>query len=122
MHPKGFIKICNDAKSKIREVSPQELNDKITSGEYLVLIDVREDSEVTFGCLPEAIHLSKGVVERDIENTILEKDVTIIVYCSGGYRSALVADNLQQMGYLDVMSLSGGSKAWVAEGYPLHTN
>jgi rhodanese-related sulfurtransferase len=117
-HSPGFLKICNDAKTRVRETSIEEVKQWLDGGEKLCLIDVREESEWDRGRLPGAIHLSKGIIERDVENTVPEKGQTIILYCGGGYRSALAADNLQKMGYTNVISMDGGWRAWVEAGYP----
>ena len=109
----------DDVKTRIRETNVQEVKKKLDRKERFVLIDVREDSEWAKGHLPAAIHLCKGIIERDIENTVPEKATPIVLYCGGGYRSALAADALRQMGYTNVVSMDGGIRAWREAGYPL---
>ena len=113
-HMNGFLALVNDAKSRVREV---DLSGYQALAAH-VLVDVREESEWAAGHAADAIHLGKGIIERDIENRIPDKSAKIVLYCGGGFRSALVADNLQKMGYTDVISLDGGWKAWVAAGLP----
>ncbi|MEW6130441.1 MAG: rhodanese-like domain-containing protein [Acidobacteriota bacterium] len=117
-HSKGFLKIVNDAKSRVKETTPEEVRKKQASGENFHFVDVREDNEWQAGHAADAIHLGKGIIERDIETTIPDHNAEIILYCGGGYRSALVADALQQMGYTNVISMDGGWKRWKALGYP----
>ena len=116
VHNSRFVELAQAAKNRIREITVQELNEKLTRQEHFYLIDVREASEFANGCIPTALHLSKGIIERDIEKYIANYDAEIILYCSGGYRSALAADNLQTMGYTSVASVSGGLMAWLNEG------
>jgi len=116
-HTSRFIALVAETKTRTKEITPLELKTKIESGESFYLIDVREESEWNTGCLPAAIHLSKGIIERDIERRIPDVNAEIVVYCSGGFRGCLVADNLQKMGYTNVASLAGGSSAWVEAGY-----
>jgi rhodanese-related sulfurtransferase len=122
-HNPGFLAIVNDAKSRIREVDIAGYRDLVASatsaGSEIVLVDVREDREWDAGHAAGAIHLGKGIIERDIETKIPDKDKQIVLYCGGGFRSALVADNLQKMGYTDVISLDGGWKAWQSSGLPV---
>ena len=108
-HSEGFLNIVNDAKSRIREVTVAETQARKT---YAKLIDVREDNEWEAGHAAGAIHLGKGIIERDIETTVPDKATELILYCGGGYRSALAADALQKMGYTNVFSMAGGWKAW----------
>ncbi|HKP81508.1 MAG TPA: rhodanese-like domain-containing protein [Pyrinomonadaceae bacterium] len=108
-HSEGFLNIVNDAKSRIREVTVAETQARKT---YAKLIDVREDNEWEAGHAAGAIHLGKGIIERDIETTVPDKAAELILYCGGGYRSALAADALQKMGYTNVFSMAGGWKAW----------
>lgn len=117
-HSPGFLKLCDDAKTRVREATIEDVRQWLDQGDDFSLIDVREESEWDRGHLPGAIHLSKGVIERDVENTIPEKSRTIVLYCGGGFRSALAADNLQKMGYKNVVSMDGGWRAWVEAGYP----
>jgi rhodanese-related sulfurtransferase len=116
-HSPGFIAIVNDAKSRVRETNVQAVKKRLDDGEKFHLVDVREDSEWANGHLPEARHLSKGVIERDIENAIPDKNAEIVLYCGGGFRSALAADNLQKMGYKNVVSMDGGWRGWSEAGY-----
>ena len=111
-HTEGFLNIVNDAKSRIREVTVAETQARMRDNPQVKLIDVREDNEWNAGHATGAIHLGKGIIERDIETTVPDKDTELILYCGGGYRSALAADALQQMGYTNVFSLAGGWKAW----------
>jgi rhodanese-related sulfurtransferase len=113
-HSAGFLALVAAAKTRIREISIEEFQQHQRPS---VLIDVREDGEWQAGHLPQAIHLGKGILERDIEATVQDKQQTLVLYCGGGYRSALAADVLQQMGYSDVLSLAGGYSAWTAAGF-----
>jgi rhodanese-related sulfurtransferase len=118
-HPPRFLKIVNDAKTRVRETNVAEVKKKMESGEKFLLVDVREESEFAKDHLPGAIHLGKGVIERDIEARVADLDAEIILYCGGGFRSALAADNLQKMGYKKVISMDGGIRDWREKGYPL---
>ena len=118
-HAKGFLKVVDDAKSRIRETAPEEVRRKQQSGERFHFIDVREDNEWRLGHAAGAIHLGKGVIERDIEATVPDPAAEIVLYCGGGYRSALAADALQQMGYTNVASMEGGWKEWCGLEYPI---
>jgi rhodanese-related sulfurtransferase len=118
-HAPRFLSLVREAKQQIKEISPQELKKALESQQALYLIDVREDHELSSGHIPSAIHLSKGVIERDIEKIIPNPDEPIVVYCSGGFRCALVAQSLKAMGYTQVSSLETGSQGWVDAGYPL---
>jgi rhodanese-related sulfurtransferase len=118
-HSPGFLKVVQDAKSRIRETNVEEVKKRLDAGERFILVDVREESEWDRGHLPAAIHLGKGVIERDIEQTIPDKSLPLVLYCGGGYRSALAADNLQKMGYTNVVSMDGGWRVWVESGYPV---
>src|SRR2546426_10108479 len=118
-HAPRFLKIVEDAKTRIRELTIQDVQAKLARNERFHLVDVREDSEWAAGHLPRAVHLGKGVIERDIEQTIPDTQREIILYCGGGYRSALVADNLQKMGYQNVWSMDGGFRAWKQAGLPI---
>ncbi|HAT1594870.1 TPA: rhodanese-like domain-containing protein [Legionella pneumophila] len=118
-HSQGFLKLVAEAKTRINEISPQILKSKIDNHEKLIIIDVREEEELKTGKIPNAIHLSKGIIERDIEKIIADRQSSIVVYCSGGYRCALVADNLQKMGYTNVSSLNTGLQGWLEAGYCL---
>ena len=118
-HSEGFLKIVNDAKSRIREISPAETQLKLDRGVAFQFIDVREDNEWDKGHAKGARHLGKGIIERDIEGQVPDRNSEIVLYCGGGYRSALAADTLQQMGYSRVLSMSGGYKEWVGSGLPV---
>jgi rhodanese-related sulfurtransferase len=118
-HPPRFLKIVDDAKKRVREVSVDAVKAEIEHGEKFVLIDVREESEFAKDHLPGAIHLGKGIIERDIEARVPELNTPMVLYCGGGFRSALAADNLQKMGYTNVISMDGGIRDWREKGYPL---
>ncbi len=118
-HAPRFLKLVEASRKKIKELTIPNVNDKMNRGERFLLVDVREDHEWTEGHLPGAIHLGKGIIERDIENKIPEPDTEIILYCGGGYRSALTAENLQKMGYTNVWSMDGGYRGWVDAGLPV---
>ena len=117
-HSPGFLKIVQEARANIAECSVVELKDKLASDPKAVLIDVREESEFAAGHVPNAVHLSKGILERDIETRYPDPCTTLYLLCGGGYRSALAADSLRKMGYLQVTSVDGGWKAWTDAGYP----
>src|SRR6202012_5815688 len=119
-HTQGFQGLVNDAKTRIKEEDYRETKKRIDAGEKIHLIDAREDSEWARGHIPGAIHLSKGIIERDIEKTVPDKNATIILYCGGGFRSALAADNLQQMGYTNVISMDGGWRGWTESQFPVN--
>jgi rhodanese-related sulfurtransferase len=123
-HSPEFLKIVNDSKSRVRETNVPETKKRMDSsnGGNFILVDVREDNEWNRGHIPGAIHLSKGIIERDIENAIPDKSAEIILYCGGGFRSALAADNLQKMGYRNVLSMDGGWRGWTAANYPITTD
>ena len=121
-HAPEFLKIVEDAKTRIRETNVQEVKARLDAGEKFTLVDVREDSEWAKGHLPGAIHLGKGIIERDIENAVPGKATPLVLYCGGGYRSALAADNLQKMGYTDVKSMDGGWRGWTDAGHPTQTD
>ncbi|MFZ0219431.1 MAG: rhodanese-like domain-containing protein [Candidatus Aquirickettsiella sp.] len=118
-HTSGFIKLVDKIKPHIKELTVGDLNKKINNHHPFYLIDVRERDEFQQGSIEHAIPLSKGIIERDIEKYIPDFDAEIVVYCSGGFRSCLVADNLQRMGYRNVSSLQGGLRAWLEVAYPL---
>jgi rhodanese-related sulfurtransferase len=121
-HAPAFLKMVNDAKTQIRETNVQEVKMRLDAKEAFTLIDVREDGEWAKGHLPGAIHLGKGIIERDIENTVPGKATPMVLYCGGGYRSALAAESLQKMGYTNVMSMDGGWRGWTDAGYPTVTD
>ncbi len=116
-HPEGFLRLVADAKKRIKEEDVQTTKKKLDAGEKLILVDTREESEWARGHIPNAVHLGKGIIERDIEKAIPDKSATIVLYCGGGFRSALAADNLQKMGYRNVISMDGGWRAWTGAGY-----
>jgi rhodanese-related sulfurtransferase len=118
-HPPRFLKIVDDAKTRVRETNVNEVKKKMDRGDKFILVDVREESEYAKDHLPGAIHLGKGVIERDIEARVPELNAEMVLYCGGGFRSALAADNLQKMGYTNVISMDGGIRGWREEGYPL---
>jgi rhodanese-related sulfurtransferase len=118
-HSPRFLQVVNDAKSHIRECTVDEVKARLDRGERFVLIDVREESEFAKDHLPGAIHLGKGIIERDIEQRVSDATTEIVLYCGGGFRSALAADNLQKMGYTNVISMDGGHRGWKEKGYPL---
>lgn len=118
-HAPRFLHIVTDAKKRIRETTVDDVKAKLDRGEKILLIDVREESEWARDHLPGAVHLGKGVIERDIEARVPDPATPMILYCGGGYRSALAADNLQKMGYTDVLSMDGGIRGWREKGYPL---
>jgi rhodanese-related sulfurtransferase len=118
-HPPRFLKIVNDAKARVRETTVDEVKARLDRGEKFTLVDVREESEFAKDHLPGALHLGKGVIERDIETRVPELDAELVLYCGGGFRSALAADNLQKMGYKNVISMDGGIRDWREKGYPL---
>jgi rhodanese-related sulfurtransferase len=117
-HAPKFLTLVNDAKKRVKEAHVQDVKRRMDAGEKLVLVDVREESEWARGHLPNAIYLGKGVIERDIEQRVPDSGAKLVLYCGGGFRSALVADNLQKMGYTNVESMDGGWKGWLDAGYP----
>jgi rhodanese-related sulfurtransferase len=121
-HSEKFLAIVNDAKTRIREATVDEVKHDRESNVDHVLVDTREESEWNAAHAAGAIHLGKGVIERDIESTIPDTGKKIVLYCGGGYRSALAADTLQKMGYTNVFSLAGGWRAWNAAGMPIETD
>ena len=118
-HNEGFLRIVEDAKTRIREVNVEEAQARLSAGTDARLIDVREDHEWDAGHAAGAEHMGRGIIERDIETEIPDKHKELILYCGGGYRSALAADMLQRMGYENVYSLAGGWKAWQEAGAPI---
>jgi rhodanese-related sulfurtransferase len=118
-HSPRFLKIVDDARKRIREVTIDDVKAKLDRGEKFLLIDVREESEYAADHLPGAIHLGKGIIERDVEERVPEQNTPLVLYCGGGFRSALAADNLQKMGYSNVISMDGGIRDWRERGYPV---
>lgn len=118
-HPPRFLRIVEDAKKRVKETTVDEVKAKLDKGEKFLLVDVREDNEFAKDHLPGAIHLGKGIIERDIEERVPDLDAPMILYCGGGFRSALAADNLQKMGYTQVISMDGGIRGWREKGFPL---
>ncbi|MFZ0634998.1 MAG: rhodanese-like domain-containing protein [Candidatus Acidiferrales bacterium] len=118
-HAEGFLKLVQDAKKRVKEASHLDVKKRLDAGEKFILVDTREDSEWARGHLPGAIHLGKGVIERDVEKTIPDHSAPIVLYCGGGFRSALAADNLQKMGYTNVISMDGGWRGWTESGFPI---
>ena len=117
-HSPGFLTLVSEAKRRIQETTTEAVKERLDRGEALYLVDTREESEWQRGHLPGAIHLSKGIIERDVEQRIPDKSAPIVLYCGGGFRSALAADNLQKMGYTNVESRDGGWRGWLEAGYP----
>ena len=117
-HSEKFLAIVDDARSRVKECQVADVRRMQEAGEGFVLVDVREESEFAKGHLPGALHLGKGVIERDAEAKLPDAAATIVLYCGGGYRSALAADNLQKMGYTNVISMDGGYRGWTEAGLP----
>src|SRR2546421_12068121 len=118
-HAPRFLNIVEDAKKRVRETTVDEVKAQMERGDKILLIDVREESEFAKDHLPGAMHLGKGVIERDIEQRVPDTNAPLVLYCGGGFRSALAADNLQKMGYTNVMSMDGGIRDWRGKGLPL---
>jgi rhodanese-related sulfurtransferase len=118
-HPPRFLKIVDDAKTRVRETNVDEVKARMDRGDKFVLVDVREESEFAKDHLPGAIHMGKGVIERDVEQKVPDLNTSLVLYCGGGFRSALAADSLQKMGYTNVISMDGGIRGWREKGYPL---
>lgn len=118
-HTPRFLKIVNDAKSRVKETTVDEVKERLDREEKVLLIDVREESEFAKDHLPGAIHLGKGVIERDIEARVPDVKTPMILYCGGGFRSAMAADNLQKMGYTNVISMDGGVREWREKNYAM---
>ena len=118
-HTPGFLKLVDESRARVREVSVADVRGMLERGEDFELIDVREDREWAAGHLPRARHLGKGVIERDIETEIPDRDRRMVLYCGGGYRSALAADAIQRMGYRNVLSMDGGFRAWTEAALPI---
>jgi rhodanese-related sulfurtransferase len=117
-HAPQFLRLVSEAKSRVKETNVADVKRRREAGEKFILVDVREDNEWANGHLPGAVHLGKGIIERDIEQRVPDTNAKVILYCGGGFRSALVADNLQKMGYTNVESMDGGWKGWLDAGLP----
>ena len=120
-HSPRFLAIVDEARKNIQETDVDTIKQRLDRGERFVLIDVREESEFAKDHLPGAKHLGKGIIERDIESAVPDPTTEIVLYCGGGFRSALAADNLQRMGYSNVISMDGGIRVWREKGFPLTT-
>ena len=118
-HSDRFVTLVDDAKTRIDEITPDEVKEKLNADEDITILDVREQDEWQHSRIAGADYLGKGVIERDIEEEYPDTDQELILYCGGGYRSALAADNLQKMGYHNVKSLAGGFRSWTEAGYPI---
>jgi rhodanese-related sulfurtransferase len=118
-HSPRFLKIVEDTRKRIQEVTINEVKAKLDRKEKFLLIDVREESEYAADHLPGSVHLGKGIIERDVEDRVPDQDTPIVLYCGGGFRSALAADNLQKMGYTHVLSMDGGIRGWREKGFAL---
>jgi rhodanese-related sulfurtransferase len=117
-HAPGFLKLVADAKSRVKECTVDDVRARLAAGEKFLLVDVREESEFAAGHASGAVHMGRGVIERDIEARVPDPKTPLVLYCGGGFRSALVADSLQKMGYTNVISMDGGWSAWVKAGMP----
>jgi len=117
-HSPQFLKLVNESKARVKETTVADVKRRMDGGEKFLLVDVREDNEWANGHLPGAVHMGRGIIERDIETSIPDTGTKMILYCGGGFRSALVADNLQKMGYTNVESMDGGWKGWISAGLP----
>lgn len=118
-HSPAFEKICDEARRRVREISVLEVNAALVNGADFILIDVREDHEWLEARIPGATHLGKGIIERDIETRVPDQSTKLVLYCGGGYRSALAADALQNMGYDNVLSMAGGFREWKESNFPI---
>jgi len=118
-HSPAFLAIVNDAKKRVKEADFRDIKKRLDAGEKMILVDTREDNEWAKGHIPGAVHLGKGVIERDVETTVPDKNATLVLYCGGGFRSALAGDNLQKMGYKNVISMDGGWRAWTESNFPI---
>jgi rhodanese-related sulfurtransferase len=117
-HAPKFLQLVNEAKSRVKETNVADVKRRLDAGEKFTLVDVREESEWARGHLPGAVYMGRGVIERDIEQKVPDTGAKLVLYCGGGFRSALVADNLQKMGYGNVESMDGGWKGWLDAGLP----
>lgn len=118
-HPPRFLKIVDEAKTRVKETNVDTIKSRLDRGDKFLLVDVREDNEFAKDHLPTAVHMGRGVIERDIEQRVPDLTTELVLYCGGGFRSALAADNLQKMGYTNVISMDGGIREWREKGYPL---
>ena len=118
-HAPEFLKLVQDAKVRVKECTVADVQRRLAAGDRFVLVDVREESEWAVGHAPGAVHMSKGVIERDVETKVPDKATPLVLYCGGGFRSALAADNLQKMGYTNVISMDGGWRGWTQAGLPV---
>ena len=118
-HSPQFLKLVSEVKTRVKETNVAEVKKRMEGGDKFLLVDVREDNEWANGHIPGAVHMGRGVIERDIEVKVPETSTKMILYCGGGFRSALAADNLQKMGYKNVISMDGGIRDWREKGYPL---
>jgi rhodanese-related sulfurtransferase len=118
-HSPRFLQLVQDAKQRVKELTVDQVKAKLDRGEQFHLVDVREESEYARDHLPGAVHLGKGIIERDVEERIPDTSAEVVLYCGGGFRSALAADNLHKMGYTNVVSMDGGIRDWRDKGYPL---
>lgn len=121
-HSPQFLKLVNETRLRVREFSVDEVKTRLDRGENFVLVDVREESEWAADHLPGAVYLGKGIIERDIEERFPDFNTPLVLYCGGGFRSVLAADNLKKMGYRNVVSMDGGIRDWRERGYPLTTD
>jgi rhodanese-related sulfurtransferase len=117
-HSEAFLRLVNESRARVRETNVREVKKRMDAGEKFTVVDVREDNEWARGHLPGAIHMGRGVIERDIETRFPDKKTELVLYCGGGFRSALSADNLQKMGYTNVISMDGGWRGWLEAGHP----
>jgi rhodanese-related sulfurtransferase len=118
-HSPGFLALVQDAKKHVSECTIKDVKARLDKGERFLLVDVREESEYAAGHLPSAVHMGRGILERDIEEKVPDKETEIVLYCGGGFRSALAAESLGKMGYKKVISMDGGVREWKDAGYPL---
>lgn len=118
-HAQRFLKLTDSIRKTIKETSVIEVKNRFDTQHNFILVDVREDAEWLQGHIPNAVHLSKGIIERDIEKAIPDPSTEIVLYCGGGFRSAIAAESLQKMGYMNVISMDGGIRAWINAGLPL---
>jgi rhodanese-related sulfurtransferase len=118
VHSPQFLKLVGESKARVKETNVTDVKRRMDAGEKFLLVDVREESEWAQGHIPGAVHMGRGIIERDIEVKVPETSTNMVLYCGGGFRSALVADNLQKMGYTKVESMDGGWRGWVAASLP----